>query len=452
VLSKLEIANFPPHPPNRKSVASTPGNKKMKRKLLTVLILFLSISAFSQPNETKYFRRIKGDIIDPNGNRFIIKATNVSCWLYQENYIFGGAQNVHTITAENLNKILGTNAYGNFSKQMMENFITEEDIRLMKKMGFNSVRVGFSAESFDNDSLKKVLFSTIDNLLPTFKENKVAIILSMMHAAKPQNTLWVSNYTKGATVLWDSEEAKLKTAAIWSELAKHYKEEQIILGYDLINEPNINRKRERELIDLYQKITTSIRKHDLNHMIIYEGNSYATKLDVLSKYDSFLDANACYQFHFYSWFGNNIEKQLPKHLERAETTQRPIFCGEFGINRLSAIKQQVNLMNNASQMDGWAIYSWKSIELSTTKEEKKRPPYYGRWIFIPFEDLHMSVLQFHMDNEMRDVMDWLTNVKGSKKPSTETTVNVIQKITNAVEAKNCKIDKIQIEALGIIFN
>ena len=64
----------------------------------------------------------------------------------------------------------------------------------------------------------------------------------------------------------------------------------------------------------------------------------------------------------------------------------------------------------------------------------------------------MSVLQFHMDNEMRDVMDWLTNVKGSKKPSTETTVNVIQKITNAVEAKNCKIDKIQIEALGIIFN
>jgi hypothetical protein len=57
-----------------------------------------------------------------------------------------------------------------------------------------------------------------------------------------------------------------------------------------------------------------------------------------------------------------------------------------------------------------------------------------------------------MDNEMRDAMDWLTNVKGSKKPSAETTANVIEKIINAVEMKNCKIDKIHIEALGFKFN
>jgi len=297
----------------------------MNKIIVLKFFLCLNMSAFSQSNEITYFHRSNSNIIDPNGNRFIIQATNVSCWLYQENYIFGGAQNVNKITSENLNKILGTNAYGNFSKQMMENFITEEDIRLMKKMGFNSVRVGFSAESFDNDSTKKVLFSTLDNLLPTFKENNVAIILSMIHATMPQNTLWVSNYTKGATVLWDSEEAKLKTAAIWSEIAQHYKDEQIILGYDLLNEPNITRKRENELIDLYQKITTSIRKYDPNHMIIYEGNSYATKLDALSKYDSLLDSNACYQFHFYSWFGNKIEKQLPKHIESADLKQRPIF-------------------------------------------------------------------------------------------------------------------------------
>ena len=82
----------------------------MKRKLLTILFLCLTISAFSQPNEITYFHRSNGNIIDPTGNRFIIKATNVSCWLYQENYIFGGAQNVHTITAENLNEILGTHA------------------------------------------------------------------------------------------------------------------------------------------------------------------------------------------------------------------------------------------------------------------------------------------------------------------------------------------------------
>jgi hypothetical protein len=46
-------------------------------------------------------------------------------------------------------------------------------------------------------------------------------------------------------------------------------------------------------------------------------------------------------------------------------------------------------------------------------------------------------------------MDWLTNVKDSKKPSVESTVNVIDKIINVVEVKNCKIDKMHLEALGL---
>jgi hypothetical protein len=57
-----------------------------------------------------------------------------------------------------------------------------------------------------------------------------------------------------------------------------------------------------------------------------------------------------------------------------------------------------------------------------------------------------------MDNEIRDVMDWLTNVKCSKKPRAKRTVNVIEKIINAVEVKNCKMDKTNIEALGLKFN
>jgi endoglucanase len=424
----------------------------MNKIIVLTFFLGLTLLAFSQPNEITYFHRSNGNIIDPTGNRFIIKATNVSCWLYQENYIFGGAQNVHDIAAKNLNEILGENAYDNFSKEMMISFITSEDIRLMKRMGFNSVRVGFSAESFDNDYTKKWLFSSLNELLPVFKENNIAIILSMMRAPKPQNTLWTSSYTKGKTLLWDSEDAKQKSVDIWAEIASHYKDEQIILGYDIINEPNISKKREKEIIDLYQRITAAIRKNDSNHMIIYEGNGYATKLDVLSKYDNLLDANACYQFHFYSWFGDKIEKRLPLHINNAQAHNRPVFCGEFGINRLPAIKQQVDLMNNTREMDGWAMYTWKSIELTTTKEEKKRPPYYGKWIFIPFEDLHMSVLQLQMDNEMRDVMDWLTNVKGSKKPTVESTANVIEKIIYAVKVKNCKIDKKHIEALGLKFD
>ena len=62
----------------------------MNKIIVLTFFLGLTISAFSQSNEAKYFHRSNGNIIDPNGNRFIIKATNVSCWLSQENYILGG--------------------------------------------------------------------------------------------------------------------------------------------------------------------------------------------------------------------------------------------------------------------------------------------------------------------------------------------------------------------------
>jgi hypothetical protein len=69
----------------------------MNKIIVLTFFLCLTISAFSQLNEITYFHRSNGNIIDPNGNCFMIKATNVSCWLYQENYILGGAQNAQAI-------------------------------------------------------------------------------------------------------------------------------------------------------------------------------------------------------------------------------------------------------------------------------------------------------------------------------------------------------------------
>jgi hypothetical protein len=109
-------------------------------------------------------------------------------------------------------------------------------------------------------------------------------------------------------------------------------------------------------------------------------------------------------------------------------------------------------MNTTTDMDGWAMYTWKTLELNLSDEERKRPPYYGKWFFIPFKDLHMSILQFYMDEEMRDVMDWLTNVKGSTKPDGTTVKRVIDKIILAVDSKNCKLDNKHLEALRLRSN
>lgn len=222
----------------------------------------------------------------------------------------------------------------------------------------------------------------------------------------------------------------------------------MILGYDLIGEPAIDKKRERELIDLYKDISLGIRAHDPNHMIVYEGNNYAIDLSVLSKYDDILDKNGCYSFHLYTWLGLKMKNHLPKFMKNASISNRPVFCGEWGINKITTIKEQVDLMNAEKDMDGWIIYMWKALELPLGKEEKKRAPYFSNWFFIPFEELHMSLLTFKIDNETRDVIDWMSGVKKAKPPSIEMTIKALNNIVLISQVSKCKLNRQLIETLG----
>jgi hypothetical protein len=270
----------------------------------------------------------------------------------------------------------------------------------------------------------------------------------MMVPPKPPDKLWCTGYVKGDIMLWDSPNAKKRTIEIWSEIAEHFKNEKMILGYDLINEPALEKQREKEIVELYRDISDALRKNDPNHMIVYEGNKCSTDLSILSNYDNLLDKNGCYSFHLYTWYGLKMNKELPKFMKNSHLTNRPVFCGEWGINKTTAIKEQVDLMNAEKDMDGWIIYLWKALELPIGPEEKKRPPYYGNWFFIPFEKLNMSLLTFKIDNETRDVIDWMSNVKNAKTPSPESMLKALDTIVNINHADKCNFNLSLIETLG----
>jgi len=397
-----------------------------------------------------FFHRDGHEIIDPSGKPFLIKGVNVSCWLYQENYAFGGAQTAQKITATRLTALIGEAAYQQYLKNMMDSFLRAEDIRLMKKMGLNCVRIGFDAVLFNNETTVQWFFSSMDRLLPVFRENNMAVLPVMMVPPKVPDKLWCTGYVKGDTMLWDSPYAKRRTIEIWSRIAAHFRDEPMILGYDLLNEPSLEVKREKELIDIYQSISAAIRAQDTNHMIVYEGNNYAMDLDVLSKYDQMLDENGCYSFHFYSWFGLKMGKHLPGFMNHARLRNRPVFCGEWGINRLGTISEQVTLMNRERDMDGWLIYMWKALELPTGPEEKKRPPYYGNWFFIPFRDLHMSLLTFRIDRDTRRLIDWMSVVKNAPMPSPDEAKRALNELVVISKFSNCQFNSSLIEALGFI--
>ena len=80
-----------------------------KHKLLAILLtafMFGFLNAQSN-NPEQFFHRQGDEIIHPDGKTFHIKGANVSCWLYQENYVLGGAQTAQKVTAERVSGLIG---------------------------------------------------------------------------------------------------------------------------------------------------------------------------------------------------------------------------------------------------------------------------------------------------------------------------------------------------------
>ena len=114
---------------------------------LLFAVLFVSQLAGA---ESSGFVSAKGrELLDPAGKPLILRGINLGNWLVPEGYMFrmdavNSPRLLHQLTAE----LLGPDAAREFWVRFQDNYITRDDIQLIKDAGFNSVRVPFNYRSF----------------------------------------------------------------------------------------------------------------------------------------------------------------------------------------------------------------------------------------------------------------------------------------------------------------
>ena len=212
-------------------------------------------------------------------------------------------------------------------------------------------------------------FEMTDRLLAWCKANRMYLILDL-HAApggqgKDAN---ISDYDPKRPSLWESEENRRKTVALWRRLAERYANEPWIGGYDILNEPNwgfegqtgdkaengVLDTSNRPIWDLYQAITRAIREVDRNHMIIVEGNGWG------NNYGGFpgpWDSNLAISFHKY--WNPNTEEAIAKFLALREAHHVPLWLGESGENTNEWFQECVELVER--HHIGWAWWPHKKV-------------------------------------------------------------------------------------------
>ena len=325
------------------------------------ILLFLATHLICSQNLSTLGPYLKDD----NSNNVILRGINLGGWMLQEPYLFqftGAADSQHEFK-EKLVEFIGQENTDNFYNSWYENFITQGDVDSLASHGYNSIRLPMHYNLFTlpiqdepvsgENTWLDLGFSMVDNLLDWCESNNMYLILDL-HAAPGGQGFGsdINDYNPNLPSLWESEENKNKTIALWGKLAERYSDEPWIGGYDLLNETHWD-LAENELRNFYIDVTNEIRQHDQNHVIFIEGNGYANDFSGLTPP---WDDNMVYSFHKYWSFNDSLDWVTWIRNEYGV----PLWMGEGGENSNQWFTEAIKVFEQ--NYIGWAFWPWKKLE------------------------------------------------------------------------------------------
>ena len=214
----------------------------MKRRNYLMALFMLTIGTANASN----FVTIKGEnLMDANGKKLYIVGTNLGNWLNPEGYMF------------------------DFKKTNCEWMINDMVCELA---GPDFAREDYMGKNDETEGFKQM-----DKVIDWCRKYDLHLILDMHDCPGGQTGDNIDN-GHGYPWLFESEASQQLFCQIWQKIANRYKDEPVILGYELMNEPiatmfsdSLRAALNAKLEPLYKRATKAIREVDLNHIILLGG-------------------------------------------------------------------------------------------------------------------------------------------------------------------------------------
>jgi len=120
-----------------------------KLQALCGIILLFNLAALSGHAQSGYVTTRGKDFLSRDGKPLLLRGVNLGNWLLPEGYMFKfKTANSPRLIQAAINELVGEDEARRFWKTYRENYITREDVRFIKRSGFNSVRVPFNYRLF----------------------------------------------------------------------------------------------------------------------------------------------------------------------------------------------------------------------------------------------------------------------------------------------------------------
>lgn len=316
------------------------------------------------------FVHTKGkELLDGNGRPLLLRGTNLGNWMEPEGYMWHldkGPESAREIN-DYMVELIGPTRTEKFWKQWRDTYISEQDIRQIKAAGFNSIRVPMNWRLFTSDNAEG--FFLTDRLIKWASAQGLYVVLDM-HAAPGGNSGTNIDDSYGYPWLFEDEGAQAQLIEIWTRIAKRYKNEKWVLGYDLLNEPIPNvpawEVLNPRLEPLYKRVTAAIRTVDKKHTIILGGAQWDQNLAIFGMP---FDSNILYQVHTYK--SQPTDDGIKRFLVQRDRLNAPIWMGETGENTDAWVAQMRETLERNNV--GWCYWPYKKMDATTAPVTFARP-------------------------------------------------------------------------------
>ena len=338
------------------------------RKHMILLLLALVLTPVSAPAKGKFVYVDGPNLVKPDGTHLYIQGTNLGNWLNPEGYMFGLSRtNSAWMIDLMVKEMVGPDFATEFWQRFKDNYITRDDIQFIASEGANTIRLPFNYKLFTDEDYMGLTrdqdgFRRIDDVVSWCREAGLYLILDMHDCPGGQTGDNIDD-GHGYPWLFESEASQRLFCDIWQRIARRYRNEPVILGYELMNEPIAHYFENKDALNerlepLYKRAVEAIRRVDRNHIILLGGARWSS--DFFMFKDWTFDDNIMYTCHRYG--GEPTADAISDYIGHRDKTQLPMYMGEIGHNTMEWQSRFVETMkaNNI----GYTFWPYKKIDSS----------------------------------------------------------------------------------------
>jgi endoglucanase len=345
-----------------------------------------------------------------------LRGIGIGNWMLVEHFMLGLPQVDHVMRRA-FRDVLGEAAARAFWDAYMDSYLAEEDFAYLRSLGFNHVRLAFDYRHLESDSQPYEYlesgFALLDRVVGWCRRHDLYVLLDLHAAPGCQASDWNAGSADGEALFLDVRDFQDRTAALWGEIARRYRDETVVMGYEILNEPVTRDAVQVERMNGFTRAClAAIRRHDVDHIVVVNGDHHATDLGAIAS-DIFEDPQVMAAFHFYHQYTHplRIVDQFPgvhdgTRIDEAylveetglavrsdrERIARPEFLGEFGIHYWTGSPSRVEAQ--------------RSILESTIRHANANGIHWNLWHFKDVRGMGLLA--------MRDDTPWMAFLRESR--------------------------------------